>query len=58
MDLFTVLKYLIEDENVNVNAKANDGTTVLHYATKTSTPEIVRYLVDKMDSGDHNIFYF
>ena len=50
-----MLKFLIDEENVDVNVKANNGKTVLHYATKNSTLEIVKYLVDKMNPGDNFI---
>ena len=55
VDILAVLKFLIDEENVDVNVKANDGKTVLHYATKNSTLEIVKYLVDKMNPGDNFI---
>ena len=45
-----IVEYLLENKQVAVNMKDNDGQTALMYACKNGFPEIVRYLLSRSDT--------
>ena len=42
---YSIVKYLIEQQNVDIEIKASDGKTSLHFATKYGKNSVFEYLV-------------
>jgi hypothetical protein len=50
VDAMTVMKYLIK-KGANLDARANDGSSLLHFVAQNATLEMVRYLVEEHSAG-------
>jgi len=56
VDIMKLLKYLIGEKGANVNAKADDGKTVIFPAVAYCTMDIVKYLVEEANAGLTTLF--
>ena len=45
-----VMKYLIK-KGANLDARANDGSSLLHFVAQNATLELVKYLVEEHNAG-------
>jgi ankyrin repeat protein len=54
--MISVMKFLIKDAGADPNVKTNDGQTVLHFAAKNCTLEMVKYLVEETDAGKTKLY--
>jgi ankyrin repeat protein len=50
VDAMTVMKYLIK-KGANIDARANDGSSLLHFVAQNSTLGLVKYLVQEHSAG-------
>jgi ankyrin repeat protein len=50
VDAMTVMKYLIK-KGANLDARANDGSSLLHFVAQNSTLGLVKYLVQEHSAG-------
>ncbi len=50
VDAMTVMKYLIK-KGANIDARANDGSSLLHFVAQNATLGLVKYLVEEHNAG-------
>jgi ankyrin repeat protein len=50
VDAMAVMKYLIK-KGANLDARANDGSSLLHFVAQNATLELLKYLVEEHSAG-------